>query len=228
MVSNNFNPRSREGSDQNCETMRETIKDFNPRSREGSDEGVYTTEKGGRNFNPRSREGSDDALAFIIQYHGISIRAPARGATTREQNLTPFTSISIRAPARGATSRKDSYDLDVIISIRAPARGATEVWHISYSSALFQSALPRGERPAAGTHIRNTSLFQSALPRGERLLCYPYLSCIFVFQSALPRGERLSPAIAWIIFRSISIRAPARGATSIFAKKFSSLLAKIV
>ena len=49
-----------------------------------------------------------------------------------------------------------------------------------------------------------------------------------VFQSALPRGERRHPT-GWQQHRQqISIRAPARGATTIFTKKFSSLLAKIV
>ena len=77
----------------------------------------------------------------------ISIRAPARGATSPETVRHHDTLISIRAPARGATrmnfpefsyllnfnprSREGSdYDdiykiLGINISIRAPARGAT-------------------------------------------------------------------------------------------------------
>ena len=36
-------------------------------------------------FNPRSLTGSDkEAVAFLIQYHGISIHAPSRGATCIE------------------------------------------------------------------------------------------------------------------------------------------------
>ena len=55
----NFNPRSREGSDRRGIASFVSVFDFNPRSREGSDYawGVYCT--AWANFNPRSREGSD-------------------------------------------------------------------------------------------------------------------------------------------------------------------------
>ena len=56
----NFNPRSREGSDQ-LRTQRNggAYDNFNPRSREGSDMlGFYFTVHF-LYFNPRSREGSD-------------------------------------------------------------------------------------------------------------------------------------------------------------------------
>ncbi len=36
----NFNPRSREGSDENGHLTRDGTKHFNPRSREGSDHGI--------------------------------------------------------------------------------------------------------------------------------------------------------------------------------------------
>ena len=55
----NFNPRSREGSDNRTEWDVPAVDYFNPRSREGSD----GSSRAGRflrpNFNPRSREGSD-------------------------------------------------------------------------------------------------------------------------------------------------------------------------
>ena len=56
---------------------------FNPRSREGSDiaQGfkIFATFV---NFNPRSREGSDEkGLENCSDKYGISIHAPARGAT---------------------------------------------------------------------------------------------------------------------------------------------------
>ena len=54
---------------------------FNPRSREGSDVTNVEKEFSSHYFNPRSREGSDDD--FIIKWRSIfiSIHAPARGAT---------------------------------------------------------------------------------------------------------------------------------------------------
>ena len=55
----NFNPRSREGSDDCCRLFGYLRKNFNPRSREGSDasnDGFMTIPD---DFDPRSREGSD-------------------------------------------------------------------------------------------------------------------------------------------------------------------------
>ena len=81
--------------------------DFNPRSREGSDDygdetsavkfiSIHAPAKGAtyrlaarrkadRHFNPRSREGSDGgATVKYTRYCGISIHAPAKGATKRK------------------------------------------------------------------------------------------------------------------------------------------------
>ena len=55
----NFNPRSREGSDDVTGTEHIILSDFNPRSREGSDFSNPTFFTGLVYFNPRSREGSD-------------------------------------------------------------------------------------------------------------------------------------------------------------------------
>ena len=60
-------------------------------------------------------------------------------------------------------------DMDaLIISIRAPARGATPAKVPAMNNAIFQSALPRGERLILAVQIRVAVIFQSALPRGER------------------------------------------------------------
>ena len=123
--SNNFNPRSREGSDRKQLQDMLDVVDFNPRSREGSDDHydylfvrlvisihapargatflanafIYTYHifqstlpRGERPdsvhsgffrhyFNPRSREGSDATIQIPANTPGISIHAPARGAT---------------------------------------------------------------------------------------------------------------------------------------------------
>ena len=77
----NFNPRSREGSD-NTEMVRANLEgNFNPRSREGSDRREADRPHGAGDFNPRSREGSDTAAVQIKAIADISIHAPARGAT---------------------------------------------------------------------------------------------------------------------------------------------------
>ncbi len=79
-------------------------------------------------FNPRSREGSDGEVSGGDMGADISIHAPARGATRHYRSFT-------------AATRK--------ISIHAPARGATAEYAHYTNSVLFQSTLPRGERPVA-------------------------------------------------------------------------------
>ena len=54
---------------------------FNPRSREGSDLSVVHCSFVNLYFNPRSREGSDVFLVSKTHYLYISIHAPAKGAT---------------------------------------------------------------------------------------------------------------------------------------------------
>ena len=55
-----FNPRSREGSDFDLKNLIIHFLNFNPRSREGSDGNIEVKCMRERlNFNPRSREGSD-------------------------------------------------------------------------------------------------------------------------------------------------------------------------
>ena len=60
-VSQNFNPRSREGSDRAGPLIYVAVRDFNPRSREGSDLRIEVPGYHINDFNPRSREGSDGA-----------------------------------------------------------------------------------------------------------------------------------------------------------------------
>ena len=58
-VWDDFNPRSREGSDIRRLLRRIYRAHFNPRSREGSDGNIMFIQIVHLYFNPRSREGSD-------------------------------------------------------------------------------------------------------------------------------------------------------------------------
>ena len=79
--------------------------------------------------------------------------------------------ISIHAPARGATKEWTPVDERLPISIHAPARGATVYKQIQDALHRFQSTLPRGERQDCILPKRFIRRFQSTLPRGERLPC---------------------------------------------------------
>ena len=106
----------------------------------------------------------------ILTFDIISIHAPARGATAVNNPASLQLGISIHAPARGATRPHQKEEADkpnfnprsregsdgqrningtnYDISIHAPARGATAfLCQVGASVWLFQSTLPRGERP---------------------------------------------------------------------------------
>ena len=144
-------------------------------------------------FNPRSREGSDPLRATMKDIYQIFQSTLPRGerlcdsASTSEQ----VHRISIHAPARGATKIFIREWYKYSISIHAPARGATRHIH----------------------RLPSYMVFQSTLPRGERLKISLFITAIIIFQSTLPRGERHSWTISAIIANTISIHAPARGAT---------------
>ena len=166
----------------------------------------------------------------------ISIHAPARGATESLRFFRCRPGISIHAPARGATAGSWLSTGRYTISIHAPARGATSVHWLFSNIGKFQSTLPRGERqkiqshhsflgsisihaPARGateggdTVASAILVFQSTLPRGERLSVGKDGRKCLSFQSTLPRGERHKKVAVTFDRFTISIHAPARGAT---------------
>ena len=80
----------------------------------------------------------------------------------------------------------------------------------------FQSTLPRRERPYKRFWRGSFKRFQSTLPRRERHQTWQQANGKPVFQSTLPRRERqLFLALPFLLL-SISIHAPAKGATSTF------------
>ena len=104
----------------------------------------------------------------------------------------------------------------------------------------FQSTLPRRERPPTVRNGRAHAEFQSTLPRRERPAARCRSSCRVsnfnprsregsdagtprcwrsssAFQSTLPRRERPCAGVTDGNFRTISIHAPAKGATRAFA-----------
>ena len=124
----------------------------------------------------------------------ISIRAPARGATTVSV-CAEFSGSNFNPRSREGSDAWQKADwLYYQISIRAPARGATG-------------------RPCQLLYVKG---FQSALPRGERL---PLTRGMLQVHDFNPRSREGSDRIHTAVFsicNTISIRAPARGATCTF------------
>ena len=100
---------------------------FNPRSRKGSDSNRLFIQLYHIHFNPRSRKGSDDPVRDeIIISDGISIHAPARGAT-----------ISPMHPPES--------DLGFQSTLPQGERLILNI--LTCTVTRFQSTLPQGERP---------------------------------------------------------------------------------
>ena len=145
-VPRNFNPRSREGSDNKLEWQLPCMLDFNPRSREGSDVRGKASDPAYPDFNPRSREGSDNLAIKGFFESEISIHAPAKGAT----------------PRSGMTKGKWLFQSTL------PRRERLRMTRSYRCSGEFQSTLPRRERRYRLQRFVSHAIFQSTLPRRER------------------------------------------------------------
>ena len=172
-----------------------TAEDFNPRSREGSDAYRSTTGARERQFQStlprRERHQEENGLEATILFQStlprrerrlafnikstndnISIHAPAKGATNKRFRFLPHLPISIHAPAKGATNDYIDACALIRISIHAPAKGATECIKLFFEEYGFQSTLPRRERLLRQVQSLSAVTFQSTLPRRERP-CHP-------------------------------------------------------
>ena len=65
-------------------------------------------------------------------------------------------------------------------------------------------------------------MFQSTLPRGERPTQAAIRAGYSAFQSTLPRGERRRGQCGQRLLRHVSIHAPARGATNVTAREVAA------
>ena len=100
--------------------------------------------------------------------------------------------ISIHAPAKGATATIQRSIIYAFISIHAPAKGATaSQWNDSTVRRYFNPRSREGSDAPGCFHKIN----------------------IYIFQSTLPRRERLCSVCVHCIPFTISIHAPAKGAT---------------
>ena len=188
----NFNPRSREGSDDSIRAISKTYVNFNPRSREGSDAIFRMTMRERIGFQSTLPRGERPPwLAYWLFQADISIHAPARGATIIEVEAGEGYAISIHAPARGATIEIYPEFRKGEISIHAPARGATTQMEIFTMAVQFQSTLPRGERRWWRSCGRNATSISIHAPARGATKCVSVINDVY----------------------DISIHAPARGAT---------------
>ncbi len=144
--------------------------------------------------------------------------------------------ISIHAPAKGATYAIVTAGSGVLFQSTLPRRERHQC-AVSWSTAVsFQSTLPRRERPAVGVPAAKVANFNPRSREGSDVRSFP-MRCaalyfnprsregsdarvararrfLSIFQSTLPRRERRHGDVLVLRCRSISIHAPAKGATS--------------
>ena len=229
-----FNSRSRVGSDEAWVIQANADSRFNSRSRVGSD----WQRLGGL----KHCQVSIRAPAWGATGDCKSGRAPIwfqfalpRGERRDIIRLAVADWLFQFALPRGERHNKVNYEfLALMFQFALPRgerpRGRVPCWFTGW----FQFALPRGERLQPVWRISTIRKFQFALPRGERRILVVVVMVVGKFQFALPRGERLAqPTISsqFLCFnsrsrvgsdmvcassiqaRSVSIRAPAWGAT---------------
>src|SRR6266545_3510980 len=166
-------------------------------------------------LNPRPRTGSDTAGAVVAVYSemfqstpphgerrlprrrgevcdGVSIHAPARGATRIVMSSPPF---SIRFNPRPRTG-----------SDAARRKGST-------SGRVFQSTPPHGERPRGARGPATSTSFNPRPRTGSDGRRRSREAGHGLFQSTPPHGERRGGIAHDRAASKVSIHAPARGAT---------------
>ena len=189
---------------------------FNPRARVGRDAAskhAYLTLFG---FNPRARVGRDLRIMFLSLRLEVSIHAPAWGATEEGGRRPRERQVSIHAPAWGATTTYNTrYKLNSSFNPRARVGRDIKPKGLRWK---FKSFNPRAR---VGRDSSLLNLWVSLISFNPRArvgrdwqVCHPGRDG-GGFQSTRPRGARQDMDDGYILYQSVSIHAPAWGATSI-------------
>ena len=121
------------------------------------------------NFNPRSREGSDYAECLILlMFHVFQSTLP-RGERRhyRKQTYKILCDFNPRSREGSDVLPPLYVEGGYYISIHAPARGATFLRMSAPQLTIFQSTLPRGERPTLPPFLPCSSNFNPRSREGS-------------------------------------------------------------
>ena len=212
---------------------------FNPRTREGCDIPSVLGYVGRPSFNPRTREGCDPAGPQAgSQPAGVSIHAPARGATLATVLAVCWGAGFNPRTREGCDQRLPRLPARISAGFNPRTREGCDSSGASSKELprTFQSTHPRGVRLGSryGDQSFQSSFnprtregcdhmdeqqgclllkFQSTHPRGVRQSASAWQSRSSQFQSTHPRGVRHASRVPQADCRLVSIHAPARGAT---------------
>ena len=140
---------ARGATDSCCVSISRTL-GFNPRPRAGGDGACRNSRSidGGMFQSTPPRGGRLQALRTSGNADGVSIHAPARGATTAYSLICSiFDRFNPRPRAGGDVDGALNELIETEVSIHAPARGATTLTGVTDAKQnKFQSTPPRGGR----------------------------------------------------------------------------------
>ena len=150
----------------------------------------------------------------------VSIHAPARGAT-RTDGLLCLGGSSFNPRAREGRDIQDcrTSPMDLPVSIHAPARGATRVIDRPRSAFGVSIHAPaRGATSDGRCRVTGCDRFNPRAREGRDLGQIVAQPTGAVFQSTRPRGARREMMGRFSLPQTVSIHAPARGATRLRAQ----------
>ncbi len=143
-------------------------------------------------FNPRARMGRDRRSTADASRVGVSIHAPAWGATATVATVfVDAKQFQSTRPHGARRLRGLSSDLPITVSIHAPAWGATECIELPASIAMFQSTRPHGARLTIREQCRNGCQVSIHAPAWGATCTSDYAATRHgMFQSTRPHGAR--------------------------------------
>ena len=108
---------------------------FNPRARGGRDCRGGSRTQHRKRFNPRARGGALPSCLHGLGRLGVSIHAPAEGATLQDIVRSYLEKFQSTRPRRARPSRRTTSPRTTSVSIHAPAEGATGYCHFPITRA---------------------------------------------------------------------------------------------
>ena len=158
-------------------------------------------------------EGATSLHIVQCDVINISIHAPAEGATLYDSFRSILYRFQSTLPRRERLRCTGEQEGEKEISIHAPAEGATQfVRTVGLPPCLISIHAPAGERQKSRCRFSPAHLFQSTLPRRERPRCWFAKMEQHNFNPRSRGGSDTDPGTDRT-GKSISIHAPAEGAT---------------
>ena len=151
-----FNPRSRTGSDPATSLRYSAAASFNPRSRTGSDLSWASGKLPNRMFQSTLPHGERRMICHCVRYPiGVSIHAPARGATQRL--LQHGADIGFQSTLPHGERQNGYLQVQLFQCFNPRSRTGSDRRRYKgvYICLEFQSTLPHGERPSTGRGWRS-------------------------------------------------------------------------